>query len=66
MLLTVTIRNISTKVVSEIPADLWDKVKNTPMWRGVFEVVKVIKEPPEVTALKARKAAEATGKSKKL
>lgn len=53
----VIIRNRTTKVESEIPAKLWSEKKNTPEWRGVFQLVKSIKEPPEVVALKAKKAA---------
>lgn len=54
---TVIIRNRTTNVESEIPAALWREKKNSPEWRGVFKLVKSIKEPPEVVALKAKKAA---------
>lgn len=53
----VVIRNRTTKVESEIPAALWREKKHTREWAGVFEIVKTIKEPPEVVALKAKKAA---------
>lgn len=60
------IRNRATKVESEIPAALWRTTKNAPQWRGVFELVQLIKEPPEVAELKKRLAAgqEATQANK--
>jgi hypothetical protein len=53
----VIIRNRSTKVESEITMVRWREIKNSSLWAGVFERVKTIKEPPEVVALNARKAA---------
>lgn len=53
----VVIRNRTTNVESEVPAALWNEKKNTPEWRGVFQLVRKVKEPPEVVALKAKKAA---------
>lgn len=50
----VLIKNKATGALSEVPADVWRTAKNTPAWRGVFEVVNVVKEPPEVAELKAR------------
>jgi hypothetical protein len=53
----IVVRNTTTKVESQIDADLYHSIKNTPKWRGVFEYIRTIKEPPEVVELKARKAA---------
>lgn len=56
------IRNRANGTVSEISTDQWNRIKNAPEWRGVFERVRTIKEPPEVLALKAKKAAQGTKK----
>jgi len=61
----IVIRNRTTKVTSQVDADLWHQNKNTPMWRGVFEYVKTIKEPPEVAELKALQAKAIKGKGKR-
>lgn len=53
----VIIRNVQTRAEFPIPAALWHEKKNAPEWRGVFELVRTIKEPPEVVALKAKKGA---------
>ena len=53
----IVVRNTTTKVESQLDADLYHQIKNTPQWRGVFEYIRTIKEPPEVVELKARKAA---------
>lgn len=53
---TVKIRNKATRQVTDIPYDLWKLKKNTPEFRGVFERI-TVPVPPEVVALKARKAA---------
>jgi hypothetical protein len=53
---TVKIRNKSTGQLTDIPYDLWRLKKNTPEFRGVFERI-TVPIPPEVVALKARKAA---------
>jgi hypothetical protein len=53
----IVVRNRATKVESHLDADLYHSIKNTPQWRGVFEYISTIKEPPEVVELKAKKAA---------
>lgn len=55
-IIKVFIKNKTTGALSEVPADVWRTAKNLPAWRGVFEVVNVVKEPPEVAALKAQLA----------
>jgi hypothetical protein len=54
----VTLRNNRNGIESRLPAKLWRDKKNLPEWRGVFTVINTIKEPPEVVALKAKKAAQ--------
>jgi hypothetical protein len=58
---TVTIKNRVTGVISEVPETLWTNKKNSPFFRGVFEVINTIKEPPEVLALKAKRAEQKRG-----
>lgn len=53
----IVVRNVTTKVESHLDADVYHQIKNTPQWRGVFEYIRTIKEPPEVVELKAKKAA---------
>jgi hypothetical protein len=53
---TVKIRNKATGILWDLPYDVWRAKKNTPEFRGVFERV-TVPLPPEVVALKARKAA---------
>lgn len=62
----IVIRNRATKATCEISSDLWRQKKNTPEFRGVFEKVRAIKEPPEVGELRARLAAKALATEKKL
>lgn len=51
----VIVINRTTKVQSTLGAEEWDRIKNDPQWRGVFDLVRVIKDPPpdppEVVAL---------------
>lgn len=61
----VIIRNRTTKAEFQVPATLWHEKKNAPEWRGVFELVRTIKEPPEVVALKAKKKATTNRKPRK-
>jgi hypothetical protein len=58
MIEKVILKNKSTGAISEVPGSVWNKVKNSAQWRGVFAVLNVVIEPPEVAELKARKAAQ--------
>lgn len=52
----VIVRNVHTRVQSEITAAQWKTVRNSPKWRGVFERIMTVRVPPEVLALKAKQA----------
>jgi hypothetical protein len=59
------IRNRATGMEDTIPAALWKTVKNAPQWRGVFELVRLVKEPPEVVELNKRLAARQSQQANK-
>lgn len=61
----VIIRNRTTKAEHPVPAALWHEKKNTPEFRGVFELIRTVKEPPEVVALKAKNGATTRKKTRK-
>jgi hypothetical protein len=54
----VRIRNIKTKVVSDIPQALYEAKKHGRGFRFAYEVLAQINEPPEVVALRKRMAAK--------
>jgi hypothetical protein len=60
----IIVRNRSTKVESRLTLSQWKAIRNAPRWKGVFERVKTIHEPPEVVALKAKKATQKPGNIK--
>lgn len=58
----VRLKNRTTGVESDVPADLWKEKEKERQWRNAFEVVTRIIEPPEVVALREKKAAKTAGK----
>lgn len=55
----ITVVNNRSGVESEMSQAQFDKIKDTPQWKGVFSVkdIPVSQEPPEVTKLKEEQAA---------
>jgi hypothetical protein len=46
--------NVKTGAVSAMPLEVWEKIKDTPGWKGVF-YLKEVAVPPEVTKLRKSK-----------
>lgn len=57
----IQVKNIRTGIVSEMSESHWNKIKDEPLWRGVFKPVKAT-EPPEVTELREIKKSSAKPK----
>lgn len=59
---TISIQNRKTGVKSNIPESDWNKIKDSPQWKGVFRALEK-PEPPEVKDIRKRKnEAESGGK----
>lgn len=57
----IQVKNIRTGIVSEMDESHWNKIKDDPLWRGVFKPVEAT-EPPEVTELRETKKSSAKTK----
>jgi hypothetical protein len=50
----VTVVNTKNGAESSIPIETWNRIKNSPGWKGVFYIKEVI-VPPEVARLRKSK-----------
>lgn len=62
---TISIQNRRTGVKSQIQESVWNDIKDSPQWKGVFKALEK-PEPPEVKDIRNRKKeAEAEGNEAK-
>lgn len=57
----IQVKNVRNGVTSEMEESHWNKIKDDPLWKGVFKPV-VSPEPPEVTQLRETKKSSAKAK----